>query len=88
MVIYFYESLAFKLYLRFVSTLVPLCKGCQRMVRFYKEYQDIQIGQPSVAQLENEKMPLLVAQIPWTHNIILIEKIKERLNLHQILKIL
>jgi len=47
------------------------------MVQFYKEYQDIQIVQPSVAQIENEKMPLLVAQISWTHNTILIEKIKD-----------
>ncbi len=49
-------------------------RNIKRMVRFYKEYKKV----PSaVAQLKNEKMPLLVAQIPWTHNIILIEKIKD-----------
>ncbi len=49
-------------------------RNIKRMVRFYKEYEKVP---PVVAQLENERMPLLVAQIPWTHNIILIEKIKD-----------
>ena len=49
-------------------------RNIKRMVRFYKEYEKVP---PAVAQLKNEKMPLLVAQIPWTHNIILIEKIKD-----------
>ena len=49
-------------------------RNIKRMVRFYKEYEKVP---PLVAQLENEKVPLLVAQIPWTHNIILIEKIKD-----------
>ena len=42
-------------------------RNMKRMVRFYKEYSDV-----------SEKVPLLVAQIPWTHNIILIEKIKDK----------
>ncbi|NLO18174.1 MAG: DUF1016 domain-containing protein, partial [Arcobacter butzleri] len=66
-------------------------RNLKRMVRFYKEYQvefekvplavaqlENSKVQPAVAQIENEKMPLLVAQIPWTHNIILIQKIKEK----------
>ncbi len=39
-------------------------RNMKLMVQFYKEYQDISIVQ------------LPVAQIPWTHNIILIQKIK------------
>ena len=42
-------------------------RNIKRMLRFYKEYSD-----------ESSKVPLLVAQIPWTHNIILIEKIKDK----------
>jgi len=52
-------------------------RNLKRMVRFYKEYQNEFEKVPlAMAQIGNEKMPLLVAQIPWTHNIILIEKIK------------
>ncbi|PHS36838.1 MAG: hypothetical protein COB07_11975 [Sulfurovum sp.] len=42
-------------------------RNMKRMLRFYKEYSD-----------ESSKVPLPVAQIPWTHNIILIEKIKDK----------
>jgi len=42
-------------------------RNLKRMARFYREYQD-----------EFGKVPLAVAQIPWTHNIILIEKVKEK----------
>jgi len=42
-------------------------RNMKRMLRFYKEYSD-----------EFSKVPLLVAQIPWTHNIILLEKIKDK----------
>jgi len=42
-------------------------RNIKRMLRFYKEYSD-----------EFAKVPPLVAQIPWTHNIILIEKIKDK----------
>jgi predicted nuclease of restriction endonuclease-like (RecB) superfamily len=65
-------------------------RNLKLMVQFYKEYSTDEIVQlevaqlenlkvqPIVAQVENEKMPLLVAQIPWTHNIILIQKIKDK----------
>ena len=42
-------------------------RNMKRMLQFYKEYSD-----------ESSKVPLPVAQIPWTHNIILIEKIKDK----------
>ncbi len=41
-------------------------RNIKLMVQFYKEYADDEIGQ------------LSVAQIPWTHNIILIQKIKDK----------
>lgn len=53
-------------------------RNLKRMVRFYKEYSSDEIVPPAVAQLENSKVPPAVAQIPWTHNIILIEKIKDK----------
>lgn len=57
-------------------------RNIKLMVQFYNEYSDIQIGQLPVAQIENkhgskQNGQLLVAQIPWTHNIILIQKIKD-----------
>jgi predicted nuclease of restriction endonuclease-like (RecB) superfamily len=42
-------------------------RNIKRMLRFYKEYST-----------DFSKVPLTVAQIPWTHNIILIEKIKDK----------
>ncbi len=42
-------------------------RNIKRMLRFYKEYHE-----------EFSKVPLKVAQIPWTHNTILIEKIKDK----------
>lgn len=41
-------------------------RNIKRMLKFYKEYST-----------DFEKVPPTVAQIPWTHNIILIEKIKD-----------
>ncbi|CAN2050478.1 DUF1016 [Candidatus Magnetomoraceae bacterium gMMP-1] len=40
-------------------------RNLQRMIRFYKEYSSLDI-----------KVPQAVAQLPWGHNILLIEKIK------------
>ena len=54
-------------------------RNMKLMVQFYKEYATVAIGQPAVAQNEHEQnRQLLVAQIPWAHNIILIQKIKDR----------
>lgn len=55
------------------------------MVQFYKEYdtEDLIMKQP-VSQLENsnhakiEFMKQVVSQIPWGHNILLIQKVKEK----------
>ncbi|NOQ31560.1 MAG: DUF1016 family protein [Helicobacteraceae bacterium] len=57
-------------------------RNIKLMVQFYTEYSDIQIGQPSVAQIKSENkseqnVQILVTQIPWTHNILLIQKIKD-----------
>lgn len=53
-------------------------RNLKLMVQFYKEYSSDEIVQPPVAQMENVKVQPLVAQIPWTHNIILIQKVKDR----------
>ena len=54
-------------------------RNLKRMVRFYKEYQDEFEKVPlAVAQMENLKGQPIVAQISWTHNLILIEKIKDK----------
>lgn len=62
------------------------------IVQFYKEYQDVtqisqrpvgqlqtsEKGQPQVAQfIESVKADQLISQIPWAHNIVLIQKIKD-----------
>lgn len=54
-------------------------RNLKLMTQFYKEYQDVmQIGQRAVAQLPKDgKGQLPVAQIPWSHNVILIQKIKD-----------
>ncbi|MBU2621540.1 MAG: DUF1016 family protein [Proteobacteria bacterium] len=45
------------------------------MVQFYKEYEgDTAIGKQPVSQFENMKR---VSQIPWGHNILLMQRIKE-----------
>ena len=54
-------------------------RNLKLMVNFYKEYNESKIGQPLVAQNENQNIiPSLVTQIPWTHNTILISKIKDK----------
>lgn len=54
------------------------------MVQFYLEYkQEFTIGKQSVSQLETDKTETntitkqLVSQIPWGHNILLMQKIKD-----------
>ena len=41
-------------------------RNLQRMIRFYKEYSTI-----------DTKVPQVVAQLPWGHNILLIEKVRK-----------
>ncbi|PNV82566.1 MAG: DUF1016 domain-containing protein [Sulfurimonas sp.] len=53
-------------------------RNIKLMVQFYREYETIEIGQLPVAQNESvQNRQLLVAQIPWAHNIVLIQKIKD-----------
>ncbi len=53
-------------------------RNLKLMVQFYKEYSNNEIVQPAVAQMESLKLQPIVAQIPWTHNIILIQKVKDK----------
>ncbi|MCX6052908.1 MAG: PDDEXK nuclease domain-containing protein [Campylobacterales bacterium] len=53
-------------------------RNIKRMLRFYKEYAEhFEKVPPLEAQIEDAIVPPLVAQIPWAHNVILIEKIKD-----------
>jgi len=57
-------------------------RNLKLMTQFYREYSSLKsIGQPVVAQLsknkETAKGQQLVAQIPWAHNVLLMQKIKE-----------
>lgn len=59
---------------------VPEIKGFSErnikfMVQLYKEYNETEIGKQSVSQLEN--IHNLIVQIPWGHNILLMQKIKD-----------
>jgi len=63
---------------------IPKLKGFSRrnmilMVQFYKEYKDIEIVQLPVAQIrKSDNQHLLIFKIFWSHNIILIQKIKDK----------
>ncbi len=53
------------------------------MTQFYREYSDMPlIGQQAVAQLskmrQSPKGQQVVAQIPWGHNVLLMQKIKDK----------
>ena len=61
-------------------------RNIKLMVQFYREYPalfaDTSIGQPVVAQLNETTTPAAlgqpaVAQIPWAHNILLMQKVKD-----------
>ena len=62
----FIETLEVELKLDFPSIKGFSARNLRRMKRFYLEYKDEEILPPSVAKL------------PWTHNIMLIEKIKDK----------
>lgn len=53
-------------------------RNLKLMVQFYKEYSNDEIVQPAVAQIGKLKIRPIVSQIPWTHNIILIQKVKNK----------
>jgi hypothetical protein len=61
-------------------------RNIKLMVQFYREYPKLfaatAIGQPLVAQLNETPTPSefgqpAVAQIPWAHNILLMQKVKD-----------
>ena len=64
-----------------ISNELPEIKGFSErnikfMVQLYKEYDVVTvIGKQPVSQLENRKW--LVSQIPWGHNILLMQKVKD-----------
>lgn len=58
-------------------------RNLKLMTQFYREYQEVKaIGQQAVAQLKRSNKGLkgqqLVAQIPWGHNVLLMQKIKNK----------
>ncbi len=61
----FIEQIEIELKLDFPSIKGFSIRNLKYMKKFYNEYKD------------NEKMQQLVAQLPWGHNILLIEKIKD-----------
>ena len=62
----FIETLELELKLDFPNIKGFSARNLRRMKRFYLEYKDEEILPPAVAKL------------PWTHNIILLEKIKDK----------
>ena len=62
----FIKALEIELKLDFPNIKGFSSRNLQRMKKFYLEYND------------NEILPPAVAKLPWTHNIILIEKIKDK----------
>lgn len=61
----FIETLETELKLDFPNIKGFSARNLKRMKRFYTEYKDY------------EKVPPAVAQLPWIHNVILFEKIKD-----------
>ena len=48
------------------------------MIQFYKEYnQELTIWQQPVAKLEISNLALPVKQLSWSHNVILMQKVKD-----------
>ncbi len=52
-------------------------RNCRCMIQFYKEYnQELTIWQQPVAKLEVSNLILPVKQLSWSHNVILMQKVK------------
>ena len=50
-------------------------RNCRCMIQFYKEYnQELTIWQQPVAKLGISDLALLVKQLSWSHNVILMQK--------------
>lgn len=53
-------------------------RNCRCMIQFYKEYnQELTIWQQPVAKLEVSNLILPVKQLSWSHNVILMQKVKD-----------
>lgn len=53
-------------------------RNCRCMIQFYKEYnQELTIWQQPVAKLGIPNLPLPVKQLSWSHNVILMQKVKD-----------
>ena len=53
-------------------------RNCRCMIQFYKEYnQELTIWQQPVAKLEISNLALPVKQLSWSHNVILMQKVKD-----------
>lgn len=53
-------------------------RNCRCMIQFYKEYnQGLTIWQQPVAKLGISNLPLPVKQLSWSHNVILMQKVKD-----------
>ena len=53
-------------------------RNCRCMIQFYKEYnQELLIWQQPVAKLEVSNLILPVKQLSWSHNVILMQKVKD-----------
>lgn len=53
-------------------------RNCRCMIQFYKEYnQGLTIWQQPVAKLEMSNLILPVKQLSWSHNVILMQKVKD-----------
>lgn len=81
--------MAFNMKAHALQTEMPQLKGFSErnmklMVQFAHEYPDAfksrhAIGQPPVAQSADDPIGQpLVAQIPWAHNVLLMQKVKDR----------
>lgn len=53
-------------------------RNCRCMIQFYKEYnQELTIWQQAVAKLGMSGLSLPVKQLSWSHNVILMQKVKD-----------
>ena len=53
-------------------------RNCRCMIQFYNEYnQELTIWQQPVAKLEISNLTLPVKQLSWSHNVILMQKVKD-----------
>ena len=53
-------------------------RNCRCMIQFHKEYnQELTIWQPVVAKLEMSNCVLPIKQLSWSHNITLIQRVKD-----------